>query len=79
MKYKNIALVAVLFLGLVAPARAQVNPPVTATEATTKADSELQARAGEWVASLKLEDTGKAARVQQAIFQHLRSVRTWHN
>jgi len=36
-------------------------------------------RAGEWVASLKLDDPAREARLKEVIVTHLRAVRDWHN
>ena len=38
-----------------------------------------QKRAAEWVATLKLDDTTKAARVTEVVAAHLKAVRNWHN
>ena len=46
------------------------------TEATVDAD---QKRAADWVATLKLDDTAKAARITEVVTTHLKTVRDWHN
>lgn len=38
-----------------------------------------QKRATEWVATLRLDDAAKAARVTEVIATHLKAVRDWHN
>ena len=45
----------------------------------TVADTALESKASEWVASLKLSDNAKAQRVKSAIATHLTAVRDWHN
>ena len=40
---------------------------------------ELAKKAGEWVASLKLDDPAKDARLKAVIATHLKAVRDWHN
>jgi hypothetical protein len=43
------------------------------------ADTALENKAAEWVASLKLNDNSKAQRVKSAIATHLTAVKEWHN
>lgn len=50
-----------------------------AAEATAKSDSQQAAKADEWVASLKLDDSAKSARVATVITTHLKTIRDWHN
>ena len=45
----------------------------------TAADTALENKASEWVASLKLNDVAKAQKVRSAIATHLTAVRDWHN
>jgi len=45
----------------------------------TVADTALESKASEWVASLKLSDNAKARKVKSAIATHLTAVRDWHN
>ena len=45
----------------------------------TVADTALESKASEWVASLKLSDNAKAQKVKSAIATHLTAVRDWHN
>jgi hypothetical protein len=45
----------------------------------TAADTALENKASEWVASLKLSDNAKAQKVKSAIAIHLTAVRDWHN
>jgi len=45
----------------------------------TVADTALESKASEWVASLKLSDNTKAQKVKSAIATHLTAVRDWHN
>ena len=51
-------------------------PPQTAQ---AHADADIAKKAGDWVASLKLDDAAKAARVQEVIATHLKTIRDWHN
>jgi hypothetical protein len=44
----------------------------------SSADAE-QKRATEWVTTLKLDDTAKAARVMEVVTTHLKAIRDWHN
>ena len=44
-----------------------------------KSDAEQERKAAEWVASLKLDDAAKAARVSNVVATHLKAVRDWHN
>ncbi len=48
-------------------------------DAKAKSDAEQQKKAGEWVASLNLNDADKEARVKNAIYNHLQAIRDWHN
>jgi hypothetical protein len=50
-----------------------------AAEATTKSDAQQEAKADEWVASLKLDDSANATRVATIITTHLKTIRDWHN
>jgi len=43
------------------------------------ADTALENKASEWVASLKLSDDAKAQKVKSAIATHLTAVKDWHN
>ena len=45
----------------------------------TVADTALESKASEWVASLKLSDNTKTQKVKTAIATHLTAVRDWHN
>jgi len=51
--------------------------PVISQQAV--ADTALENRASEWVASLKLNDDAKAQKVKTAIAIHLTAVKDWHN
>ena len=50
-----------------------------AAAARAKSDAEQQKKAADWVASLKLADPAKEARVQAVLVTHLSAVRDWHN
>jgi hypothetical protein len=58
-----------------APATAETK----AAEARAKSDADQDKKAAEWVASLKLGDATKEARLQQVIVTHLKAIRDWHN
>ena len=47
--------------------------------AREKSDADLNAKAAEWVNSLKLDDAEKSTRVQAVITVHLQAIRDWHN
>lgn len=84
---KNPALVRTLLLVCLLsslPLQAQPASPATpagdkTAAARAKSDAEQQKKAAGWVASLKLADPAKAARVQAVIVAHLCAVRDWHN
>ena len=64
------------------PAYGQSPPPAgspTGADAAARSDMEQAKRAGEWVASLKLDDPAREARLKEVIVTHLRAVRDWHN
>ncbi len=50
-----------------------------AAETTAKSDAEQESKADEWVASLKLNDSAKSARIATSITTHLKTIRDWHN
>ncbi|MDR3219336.1 MAG: DUF3826 domain-containing protein [Dysgonamonadaceae bacterium] len=45
----------------------------------TKADLDIEKKATEWLAALKLNDEAKESRLQAVIATHLKAVRDWHN
>lgn len=61
---------------LLTPAFAQNAAPA---EARAKSDAATDARAAEWIASLKLGDPAKEARLQAVVGAHLKAVRDWYN
>ena len=73
---KNLLLT--LLGALVLSAHAQT-PPAQSPEAKAKSDADQEKKAAEWVASLKLNDPDKEARVKEVIATHLKIVRDWHN
>lgn len=76
----GIALAATLLLP--ALVKAQTAPKTVAplsAEAQAKADADIDKKAGEWVASLNLNDAAKEARVKTVIATHLKAVRDWNN
>ena len=50
-----------------------------ANEAKMKSDEDASKRAGEWAASLNLNDAAKEARVKDVILTHLKAIRDWNN
>jgi hypothetical protein len=52
--------------------------PVPA-DARAKSDADVEKRATEWIAALKLDDAAKVARVQTVVLTHLKAIRDWHN
>jgi hypothetical protein len=54
-------------------------PDADAKAANAKSDADQEAKAGEWVATLKLDDAAKESRVKEVIATHLKAVRDWHN
>jgi hypothetical protein len=69
-----VALLITLLLSI--PAQTQ---PAPALESKAKSDADAEKKAGDWAASLKLEDTNKVARVTEVIATHLKAIRDWHN
>lgn len=53
--------------------------PAQDQTAREKSDADQKKKAGEWVASLSLNDAEKASRVQAVIVAHLQAIRDWHN
>lgn len=52
---------------------------ITFAKAQTVAEVETLKKATEWVASLNIDDADKKVRVKDVIYQHLTTVRNWHN
>ena len=86
--HSKLLLVMLLALGSTTfTARTQEQPATAipksaytiAAEATAKSDAEQEKKADEWVASLKLGDAAKSARVATVITTHLKTIRDWHN
>ena len=44
-----------------------------------KADADADKKAGEWIASLKLNDADKEARLGKVVATHLKAIRDWNN
>ena len=79
---KKIKIVASLFccMLLVKNISAQnVVPDQSIASEKAKSDSDVYKRAGEWVASLNLNDEAKEARVTEVIVTHLKTIRVWNN
>jgi len=86
MKKRTTKLILLGFVFCFASTAVQAQTTVSATpvkqvseDAKAKADAEVEAKAAEWVASLKLANAAKEQRVKTAIAMHLKAVRDWHN
>lgn len=87
MKNKTIipALLVALFLSNATFAQEQTNPQqspkkeLTQEEKQANSNLELEKKATEWTASLKLNDAAKEQRIQAVIVAHLKAVRDWNN
>src|SRR5678815_1028336 len=74
---KTPGLLALLIVATLSFSAAAQNPP--ANDAKTKSDADTEKKAAEWVASLKLNDAAKEARVKEVVATHLKTIRDWHN
>jgi hypothetical protein len=83
MNKKNFFLVGFALCICTAGVKAQTETkPVQASltqDQKAKSDAEQEKKAGEWVASLNLNDAAKEAKVKAAVLTHLKAVRDWHN
>jgi hypothetical protein len=61
------------------PASTDSDAAAKAAAAIAKSDADADKKAAGWVASLKLADPAREARVQAVISAHLKAVRDWHN
>ncbi len=52
---------------------------VIVVNAQTTVDAEIDKKAGEWIASLNLNDAQKEAKVKEIVALHLTTIRNWHN
>jgi len=68
MRFLQKAVIVIAIIMITKPAISQ-----------TVADTALESKASEWVASLRLSDNAKAQKVRSAIANHLTAVRDWHN
>jgi hypothetical protein len=55
------------------------NAPARTATGAKSSDPDMETKAAGWVASLKLNDPDKEARVTKVIAVHLTEVRSWHN
>jgi hypothetical protein len=55
------------------------NSDTKVIEAKARSDADAEKKAADWVASLKLDDAAREARVTDVIATHLKTVRDWHN
>jgi hypothetical protein len=62
-----------------APTGSPAGADAAATEAGARSDMQQAKKAGEWVASLALDDPSREARLKEVIATHLKAVRDWHN
>jgi hypothetical protein len=69
---RTVTLLASLILAIATFAQ-----PTDADKA--KSDADAEKRAGDWMATLSLNDSAKEARVKDVIAAHLKAVRDWHN
>lgn len=87
---RTIRLVPASLLGTLlftGPARGQdlppAGPPASAgaevSGPRSRSDTEQAKKAGDWVASLRLDDPAREARLKGVIATHLKAVRDWHN
>lgn len=73
-------LIALLSLsGTLKAQQQQATKTTPSPEAQAKADAEVDKKAMDWVASLSLTDTAKAARIKNVIATHLKAIRDWNN
>ncbi|MBC7845937.1 MAG: DUF3826 domain-containing protein [Flavobacterium sp.] len=87
MKNKTLITAALfaLFLSNTTFAQEQTNPQqspkkeLTQEEKLANSNLEQEKKAGEWVASLNLNDAAKEQRLQTVIVTHLKAVRDWNN
>jgi hypothetical protein len=68
-----------LSLMLPAIAGAQTDSAKNATQAIARSNAEVEKKAAEWSAGLKLPDIEKEKKVTNAIAAHLKAVRDWNN
>ncbi len=61
------------------PTTAPAEADAKAAAARAKSDADNEKKAAEWIGSLKLEDSAKAARVSEVVATHLKTIRDWHN
>ena len=78
LKLITMALAGMLMMAAAVQAQQKTTPAVSA-DAQAKANAEIDQKAGEWAASLNLNDPAKEARVKQVIATHLKAVRDWNN
>lgn len=79
-KLFNLLLVAGLSFSFSAIAQAPVaSTSQTSPDGKVKSDSDIENKAADWVASLKLNDAAKETRVKEVIATHMMAVRDWNN
>ena len=83
MNKRRLAILCLFFCLTAASLQAQTETkPIQASlteDQKAKSDAEQEKKAGEWAASLNLNNAAKEAKVKAAILTHLKAVRDWHN
>lgn len=78
MKLTINSFILVMVLGISTGIYAQ-QTTTDSIAAIQKANAEIDKKAGEWVASLALNDAAKTQRITNVIATHLKAVRDWNN
>jgi len=78
MKKRSVYWFVAAITFVTSPVLGQAQPAKPAV-AAANADAELEAKAAEWIASLKLNDPAREKRLTDVVSTHLKAVRTWHN
>jgi hypothetical protein len=68
-----------IVLSFVLPAFCWAQANNTQTASTAKSNAELDKKAADWSAGLKLPDTEKEKKIAAAIAAHLKAIREWNN
>lgn len=79
---KGLAIMIAVIAMCATTVRAQqqnLTPEQKAAEAKVKSDLGVDAKAAEWVSTLKLNDPQKESRVVSVVATHLKTIRDWHN
>ncbi|MBO9203906.1 MULTISPECIES: DUF3826 domain-containing protein [Niastella] len=76
---KRLPIIVLLTFTLPVLCWAQTDSAAKAAAATAKSNAEVEKKAAEWAAGLKLADAGKEKRVAAAVTTHLKTIRDWNN